>query len=125
MLINHSNKVDLYRNNYPKCKTCVLFVCNEPNSYVRLIDKEDLNRKEPLGKYYPRNCFIDSKFLSVIKGVKADYVVWMGRWKYLTFNGKRIKMPQAAIYEVKHLKEKGFLLNHDMMFKVVKEERIE
>ncbi len=125
VLINHSNKVDSYRSNYPKCKTCVLFVCDESNNYVQVIDKEDLNRKEPLGKYYPHNCFIDSKFLSIIKNVKAEYVVWMGRWKSLTVNGRRIKMPQAAIYDIKSLKEKGFEYNHDMMLKVLEETKIQ
>ena len=119
VLMNHSNKVNSYKNNYPKCKNCILFVCDESNVYVQLTDKDDLKRKNPINKFYPHNCFIDSKFLNIIKNVNAEYVVWMGRWKSLLINGKQIKMPQAAIYETKHLNIKGFEYDHDLMFKVV------
>lgn len=125
VLIDHSNKVGSYRNNYPKCKTCVLFICDEANVYVQVTDKEDLKRKEPIGKWRPHIRFNDKEFLDVIKIVHADYVVWMGRWTHLfTSNGRKIKMPQAAIYDIKHLKDRGSHYNHCLMFKVVDEERI-
>ena len=48
----------------------------------------------------------------------------MGRWKHLTVNGKQIKMPKAAIYDIKNLKEKGFEYNHSLMYKVIEETKI-
>ena len=121
VLINHSNKVDEYRNNYPKCRKCILFINDESNPYVQVMDKADLKRKAPKGAYIPHQCFLDSKFIDVIKKVKADYVIWVCRWKSIYVNGKQIKMPRIAIYDVKRLTYDGVNYKHEFMYKVTNE----
>ena len=111
VLMDHSNKVSAYHKNYPKCKTCVLFICDESNSYYQ---PTEIN-----GQKMIHICFSDTKFVEIIKKCKADYVVWFTIYKaILNQKNKEIKMPYACIYDVKHIKEFGHEYNHDKMIKI-------
>lgn len=122
VIIKHSKKVEKYRQNYPKCKKMVFFVCDESNNYVQVSNKEDLNKEDEknltLENFKIHYCFYDKKFIDVIKNCNADYVIWMYVYKCLYINGKKIKYPMACIYDVKHIKNQGYIYNHDLMFKV-------
>ena len=125
VITKHSNKVSEYRKNYPKCKTTVFFICDESDNYVQVSDKEDLKREDEhnvvLKNFLPHHCYLDERFLEIIKNCQADYVIWMFRYKCLFVNGKKISHPMACIYDVKHLTEKGYPYDHSMMFKVKEE----
>ncbi len=121
VLMNHSNKVNEYRKNYPKCKTCVLFIYDVSNVYVQVTDENDLYRTNPKSAYLPHFCFLDAKFINIIKRVEADYVIWVCPLKALYVNNKRIKMPRIVIYDVKHLTNDGFCYKHELMYKATKE----
>ena len=111
VLTNHSEKVDNYRDNYPKCKTCVLFICDESNAYYQNVDNGESK--------ILHLCFNDKKFVEIIEHCKADYVVWFTLNKtVLRENEKEIKQPLACIYDVKHTKQIGFDYNHDKMIKI-------
>ena len=108
VLLNHSEKADSYHLNYPKCKTLVLFVCDESNAYYEA--SRDTKRLHL--------CFYDKKFIEIIKECKADYVVWFTLYKSVSKgNGKEMKLPLACIYDVKHIKEKGYDYDHNIMVK--------
>lgn len=121
VMLNHSGKIKDYRKNYPLCKTCVLLICDESNNYVEVTDQNDLSRDNPLKPFKIHYWFLDKDFVDVIKGCNADYVIWMGYYKILYLNGKRIKMPRVCIYDVKNIKENGAEYNHSLMFKVIEE----
>ena len=110
VLINHSNKADEYRENYPKCKTLVLFICDESNGYYQKVaENKDLVHL----------CFNDSAFIEIIKRCKADYLVWFTMYKTaINSNKKIIKQPLACIYDVKHIKQTGVRYNHEKMIKI-------
>ena len=111
VLTNHSNKVNSYHENYPKCKTCVFLVCDESNAYYQALDNSE-KKKLHL-------CFADKQFVEIIKKYKADYVIWFTRFKtVLKDNGKEIKQPLVCVYDVKHIKYSGFEYNHDKMVKI-------
>lgn len=110
VLTDHSNKVDSYHNNYPKCNTCVFMVCDESNSYYQSIDKD---------KIIPHLCFCDKSFIDVIKKSKADFVIWLTTHKKpLIVNGKEIRQPWVCIYDVKHLKPAVFEYDHSKTVKI-------
>ena len=121
VLSKHSNKVELYRKNYPKCKICVLLVFDESNDYVQLTDKTLFKDGSPYGEIKIHNYYMDKNMLSVIKESKADYVIWMTRFKSLYVNGKSIKTPRACIYDVKHFKQKGIEYDYKKMYKVTEQ----
>lgn len=123
VLENHSNKVSNYRKNYPKCKTCVLFVCDESNNYIQLTDKTKIMNGQPYGEIRPHFYYDDKKFLDVIKNVDADYVVWFGCYKLLFVNEKKARLFNACIYDVKHIKYDGINYDHSKMFKVTNEKQ--
>lgn len=118
----HSSKITKYKENYPKCKITVFLICDESNNYIQVSNKEDLKRENEhnliIDNFLPHICYLDNKFIDIIKDCKADYVIWVGYYKSLFVNGKEIKQPRACIYDVNHLKEKGFDYNHELMFKV-------
>ena len=122
VLLNHSSKIVDYRKNYPLCKTCVLFICDESNNYIEVTDSDDLNRDNPFKPFKIHYWFLDKDFIDVIGKCDADYVIWMGYYKGLYLNGKRIKMPRVCIYDVKNLKQKYITYDHNFMSKVAKEE---
>lgn len=111
VLMDHSNKVDSYHANYPRCKTRVFFVLDESNQYYQPLDD---GKKSKL-----HFCFFDKRFLNVIRKCKADYVVWFA-FNKCVFNekGKEIKLPWAYIYDVKHLNELGVEYDCEKMIKV-------
>lgn len=125
VVLDHSSKVPQYRENHPKCKTTILFVCDESNNYVQVANKDDLCKEDDknpiLNGYKPHFQFNDSRFIEIIKKVQADYVIWFGFAKCLYNNGKKIKYPQVAIYDVNHIKYKGVDYNEELMFKVKNE----
>lgn len=125
VIIKHSNKVEEYRKNYPKCKTTVFFVCDESNNYIQVFNKNDLEREdEPdvyLEKFSPHKCYLDSKFIEIIKKCKADYLIWFFRFKSIFIDGKEVFHPKACIYDIKNLKINGLIYNHNLMFKVKEE----
>lgn len=122
VIMKHSDKVEKYRNNYPKCDDVILFVFDESNCYVQVTDEADLKRERPQGVTITHNCFIDSKFLEIIKSVQADYVIWFGYYKVFFHKGRRIKLPRACIYDVKHMKANGYKYDHRKMVKTIDEE---
>ena len=110
VLINHSNKVGSYHKNYPKCNTCVLFVCDRSNGYYQKISESII---------IPHICFLDKKFIDVIKRCESQYVVWfITRKKGITINGRELKQPWACIYDVKHIKQNGYEYDHNKMVKI-------
>ena len=125
VLLDHSNKIPNYKLNHPKCKTTILFVCDESNNYVQISNVSDLKREDEkdvvLEKFAPHNQFHDSEFIDIIKSTKADYIIWFGFTKCLFINRKIYKYPQVAIYDVKHIKYNGLNYNHNLMFKVKEE----
>lgn len=122
VLLNHSNKIENYRENYPKCKTTIFLICDESNSYVQVSDEKDLNKKEEvnvnLNNFKVHYCFWDSNFIEIIKKCNADFVIWWGYNKTIFVNNKKIKYPEVCIYDVKYFKEKGYEYNHELMFKI-------
>ena len=110
ILMDHSDKVSNYHQNYPKCKTCILFVFDESNAYY-----QDMGNERKLIHL----CFCDKKFLDVVKQCKSDYVAWFAFYKtVLDNNGKEIKMPLVCIYDVKHIKKAGIEYDYNKMIKV-------
>lgn len=122
VLMKHSDKVVMYRKNYPKCNNVILFVFDESNCYVQATDDADLRRERPQSITIAHNCFADSKFLEVIKSVQADYVIWFGFYKVLFHKGRRVRLPRACIYDVKHMNENGYIYDHRKMIKIIDEE---
>lgn len=122
IIIKHSNKVPQYHKNYPKCKVTIFFVCDESNDYVQVAKKEDLKKEKEcnpqLNNFLPHYCYLDKKFIEIIRNCNADYVIWFNRYKSLTINGKRIKYPRVCIYDVKHFKNQGFEYNHELIMKI-------
>ena len=111
VLLNHSNKVETYHKNYPKCKTCVLFICDESNAYYQPTDDGKKSRLH--------FCFYDQKFIDVIKKCNAEYIVWLTLYKTAAReSGKKIKQPIACIYDVKHIKRAGLEYDHNKMVKI-------
>ena len=111
VLTKHSDKVDEYHQHYPKCKTCILFICDESNAYYQAVDNSE--------KIIIHICFKDEKFVKIIKGCNADYVVWFTLYKTIfRDNGKEIKLPYAFIYDVKHLKQTDISYDHSKMVKI-------
>ena len=121
VLNDHSDKIDNYRKNHPKCKTCVLFVFDESNDYVQLTDNTKFENGYPQGEIKIHQHFVDKKMINVIKNTKADYVIWMTRYKSLYINNKPVRRPQACIYDVKHFKQKGVEYDYRKMYKVTEE----
>ena len=121
VLSKHSNNIENYRNNHPKCKTCVLFVFDESNDYIQLTDNTKLVNGSPHGEIIIHQHFVDKKMIDVIKKTEADFIIWMTRHKSLYINNKRIRMPQACIYDVKHFKQKGVEYDYQKMYKVTEE----
>ena len=113
VLLDHSNNVDVYRKNYPKCKTCVLFIFDESNAYYQ---ESPFKSQNPNKKNLVHTCFLDKQFIDVIKQCKSDYVVWFTYNKtILNSKGKPIKQPLACIYEVKNTKHKVYDFEHRML----------
>lgn len=106
VLMDHSKKVASYHSNYPKCKTCVMFIFDESNPYYQK-DTTELHC-----------CFLDKKFIEIIKECNFDYVVWFTHYKSVYKNGKEIKIPLAYIYDVKHFKETGKEYDQNKMAKL-------
>lgn len=125
VILKHSNKVEEYQKNYPKCKTTVFLVCDESNNYVQVYNNEDLKKENErdveLEKFLPHMAYCDKKFIEIIKNCKADYLIWLFRYKSMCVNGKEILQPRVCIYDIKHLKIKGRTYNHNMMLKVKEE----
>ena len=124
---HHSEKVELYHNNYPKCKKVIFFICDESNNYIQVSKKEDLKREDEknvrLDDFIIHMCYLDSKFVDIIRNCQADYVIWYGYYKAIYVNGKLQDYPRAVIYDVKHIKQKFYDYEHSLMFKVKEEER--
>ena len=124
---HHSEKVELYQNNYPKCKKVIFFICDESNNYIQVSKKEDLKREDEknvkLDDFMIHMCYLDSKFVDIIRNCQADYVIWYGYYKAIYVNGKLQDYPRAVIYDVKHIKRKFYDYEHSLMFKVKEEER--
>ncbi len=115
VLLDHSNKVEQYRKNYPKCKTCVLFVFDESNAYYQ---ENPFKSNNPNKKNLLHSCFIDKRFIEIIKQTKSDFVVWFAFNKsLLNSKGKEIKQPLAFIYEVQYIKNDGYEFCHQSLIK--------
>lgn len=127
VIMKHSKKVSQYHSNYPKCKTTVFFICDESNNYIQVSKKEDLKKKDKvnpqLKNFLPHICYLDKRFIEIIKQCEADYVIWLGCYKSLFVNDKKIKYPRVCIYDVKYIRNQGYEYNHDLMFKVKEVER--
>ena len=122
---DHSNKVEQYHKNYPKCKKVIFLVCDESNNYIQVTNNDDLKKEaDPnpiINNGIVHVCYNDSLFLDVIKKCNADYVIWYGHFKSLFVNGKKVDYPRAVIYDVKHIKSDGLKYDHNLMFKVKNE----
>lgn len=122
VIMKHSDKISQYHKNYPKCKTTIFFVCDESNNYIQVTKKEDLKKQSEfqprLQNFIPHYCYLDNKFIEVIKKCEADYIIWLNIYKELSVEGKKIKHPRVCIYDVKYMSEIGNKYNHELMFKV-------
>ena len=123
VLDDHSNKVDNYRKNYPQCKACVLFICDESNNYIQLTEKTVIKDGELSGPIKVHNQFLDKRFLDVIRNTKADYVIWFGYYKLLFINSREVKQPLVCIYDVKHMNKKEIEYDSQKMFMLTEEMR--
>ena len=112
----HEKRIDLYKKNHPLCKEVIFFIFDESNNYALKINTNAINYLTP-HKWY-----LDSKFLNIIKNCKADYIIWYGYSKIILHNGKRIKLPNICIYDIKNLKENGIIYNYDSIIKLKEEE---
>ena len=73
ILLKHSSKVGAYHENFPECKTCVLFVCDESSCYFTTKLSKNHKNKNALGELH--KCFFDKAFVDIIRNCKADFVV--------------------------------------------------
>lgn len=110
---NHSNKVEKYHENFPKCDTCVFFVCDESNCYFTRNTRLFSNNIKFTSALH--NCFYDKSFLEIIKTCKADYLIWYTHFKVANSNKKIIKKPVACVYEVNHLKKRELAFPQESM----------
>lgn len=105
ILLKHSDKVCEYRKNFPNCKTCVLFVCDESSCYFTTKLTKNHKNKNALGELH--KCFFDKAFIDIIRNCKADFVVWYTHFKQIVKGKKLVKQPVACIYDIQHLKQLG------------------
>lgn len=116
VLMKHSEKVDAYHSNYPKCKKCILFIFDESNAYYQEGPLNgNLNKINLI-----HTCFLDKQFIDVIKQCKSDFVVWFTFNKtILNEKQKEIKRTLACIYDIKHMRRKGITYDYRKMRKIV------
>lgn len=119
-LLKHSNKIEKYKNNYPKCKKTIFFISDESNEFCETSSIEDKKYIEK-GKdeikvkwHIPCN---DNKFIDVIKQCKCDYIIWVQKYKNKKYK-HRLLVPRVLIIDVNHFKRKGIDYNTELMAKV-------
>lgn len=120
-LMKHSAKIQQYRENYPKCKSIVLFVCDEANNYIEVANENDLKEQDSYNNFKIHYAYADSKIVKLIKDSNADFVIWFGLYKEMFVNNRKIFYPKVVIYDVKHCKHQGLEYKEDLMLKVTKE----
>lgn len=118
-VLKHSNKIEKYKKNYPKCKKTIFFISDESNEFCEtetLEDKENVQKGISGIKVKWHVPCIDNKFIEVIKQCKCDYIIWMQEYK----NQKRrlsLLVPRILIIDVKHFKRKGIDYKTELMAK--------
>lgn len=125
IIMKHSDKIDNYKKNYPNCKKVIFFVCDESNNYIQVFNKEDLKKEDDYNvnlKFLIHHWYLDKKFIDIIKKCGADYLIWFGIYKSIFVNGRKIKCPKVCIFDINNIKNDGIIYNHDLMFKVKREE---
>lgn len=123
VFLKHSNKIEMYRKNHPNCKDVIFFILDQSNNYVQVSRKEDLKKENQKNPYLENcvihNCFMDDIFLKTIEESKVDYVIWVKYHSIIFVNGKKKKLPEVCIFDVKHMKEKfKHRFNHELMLKL-------
>ncbi len=120
-IYKHSSKIEKYKENYPKCKEVIFFLLDESNEYIQTTDNniynETINANINPQRFVIHYCYLDKKFLDVIKTCRADYFIWMSL-KGPFVNNKRIKYPLAVIYDIKHMNYDGIEYNEKLMLKI-------
>ena len=122
VVLNHSAKVNNYRNNHPECRDLIFFIFDESNHYVQVSEEEYLLKEKSDNPQFEKaivhGWYNDESFIKIIKQSKADYVIWVGWHKTIFVNDKEIKQPKVCIYDVKNIKNYGIEYNHKLMLKV-------
>lgn len=117
----HSDKINQYRKNYPKCESVIFFICDESNNYIEVANKNELKEQEIYNNFKIHYAYADKKFIDIIKQCNADFVIWLGLYKEIYVNGKNVVYPNAVIFDIKNLKYNGLDYNSELMLKVIKE----
>lgn len=94
----HKDSIPLYKKNHHEYKL-VFYLFDESVEYSEYKD----------GKSIIHVCFNDRFFMDIIKKLDVDFVVWLSHVKYVEKNNKEIKIPRAAVYEVKNLYKYRFI----------------
>ena len=99
---------------------------DESNNYVQETKKSDIERVNSGNNkslvWYPHQWFLDNRFLKVIKQCGADFVIWIGYYKLLIDNGKKVRQPRICIFDVNNFNGKGLIYNDELMVPVHNEE---
>ena len=126
VLMSHGRKIADYRKNHPKCSQTIFLINDESNNYVQVTKKSDIERVNSGNNkslvWYPHHWFLDNRFLKVIKQCGADFVIWIGYYKLLIANGKKVRQPRICIFDVNNFNGKGFIYNDELMVPVHNEE---
>ena len=95
----HRKSINLYRKNHPGYKL-IFYIFDESVEFIG----------DYRGKSVIHICFNDAYFVDILKKLEVDYVVWITSVKIVCKekNDKEIKIPMAAIYEVKKLSKYRF-----------------
>ena len=93
----HNDSVDDYNKNHPGYKS-IFYIFDESLEYIDYVND------------VVHLCFNDNFFIDIIKQLRVDYVVWLTSQKYIfNKNGKEIKIPKVAIYEVKNINKYNYI----------------
>lgn len=109
VLLKHDKKIDLYKKNHPNFKT-IFLIFDESSAYFELIK----NKKNGIMQANVHLHFFDEKFVSIIKEIKADYIIWMTPYKKINVppGSQNLSLPYICIFdtnlpnEIKTLKYK-------------------
>jgi len=116
VLLDHSSNIECYKNNYPNCKSCILFICDLSNAYYQ---KNPNWNNNPKRVNIVHLCFLDQHFLDIIKKCHAEYVVWFTPYKSVfSTNGRQVNLPVACIYDVRNIRSEGVAYDYKNMLKV-------
>lgn len=120
VLLKHSNKIEKYKSNYPKCNKIIFFISDESNEFCETSNLDDKDKVEKgidgvmVNWHIP---YMDKRFIEIIKKCKCDYIIWFQHYKNMKRMFKLL-VPRVIILDVKHFKLKGIDYDAKFMAKV-------